>query len=62
VQHWDGVDWTNAQHQLRTPTRPAAWALNRVRFDAVRTDRIRVVFQHDLPAYTGVTELMIWED
>ncbi len=35
--------------------------MNRVVFDSVVTDRLRVSFEHDLPSFTGVTEIMIWE-
>ena len=37
----------------RSPTRP--------RVEPVETERIRVVFEHDLPAFSGMTELMVWD-
>jgi hypothetical protein len=60
VQYWDGRHWNDASLVSRTPERAAAWAMNRVRIRPVRTSRIRVIFEHDLPAVTGVTELMVW--
>ena len=60
VQYWDGSRWADAIVVSRTPQRPAAWAMNRVRLRPVRTSRIRVIFEHDLPAASGVTELMVW--
>ncbi len=45
----------------RTPERPETWAVNAVRIDPVTTDRVRVIFEHDLPAFTGMTELMVWD-
>ena len=35
--------------------------MNAVRIDPVQTDKVRVVFEHDLPAYSGLTELRIWD-
>jgi hypothetical protein len=60
VQYWDGSRWNDAGVVSRAPDRPAAWAMNRVRLRPVRTSRLRVIFEHDLPAATGVTELMVW--
>jgi hypothetical protein len=60
IQYWDGTRWADARVLSRIPERPAAWAVNTVRLAPVRTRRIRVVFEHDLPAVTGVTELMLW--
>jgi hypothetical protein len=60
VQCWDGARWLDADELSRTPERPATWALNRVRIRPVRASRIRVIFEHDLPAASGVTELMVW--
>jgi hypothetical protein len=62
VQYWNGEGWRDAVLRSRFPQRPTAWARNTVTVDPVVTDRIRVVFEHDPPAFTGVTELMIWED
>jgi hypothetical protein len=60
VQCWDGVRWLDADELSRTPERPATWALNRIRIRPVRASKIRVIFEHDLPAASGVTELMVW--
>jgi hypothetical protein len=35
--------------------------VNTVRIDPVQTEKVRVVFEHDLPAYSGMTELRIWD-
>jgi hypothetical protein len=60
VQYWDNSRWVDADIMSRLPERPATWALNTVRIRPVRTRRIRVIFEHDLPAASGVTELMVW--
>jgi hypothetical protein len=62
VQYWNGRQWLDASVRDRFPAVPAAWARNTITVDAVETDRIRVVFEHDPPGFTGVTELMIWEE
>ena len=60
VQYWDGARWLDAVALSRTPERPTSRALNTVRIRPVRTSKIRVTFEHELLAATGVTELMVW--
>lgn len=60
VQYWNGTRWGDANVVSRLPERPATWAVNTVRLHPVRTDKLRVVFDHDRPATTGVTEMMVW--
>ena len=59
VQYWDGRGWSDARVRMQTPARPETWALNTVLIAPVETEKIRVVFEHDLPAVAGVTELMV---
>jgi hypothetical protein len=61
IQYWDGTQWTEVAGLKRDPEKPLAMAVNDYAFTQVRTERIRVVFVHDLPGFTGVTELMVWE-
>ena len=60
VQTWDGARWIDAPVLERRPARPATWAANALRVVPVRTARLRVLFTHDRPAATAVTELMVW--
>ena len=62
VQYWDGARWLVARVQAQAPARPATWALNVVRIEPVQARKIRVVFEHDPPAVSGVTELMVWDE
>jgi hypothetical protein len=62
VQYWDGGRWADARMRSQAPARPAVWAVNTVRVEPVRTDKIRVVLEHDLPSVSGVTELMVWQE
>jgi len=61
VQVWSGGRWTDARVLAQTPARPETWADNAVRIAPVTTDRVRVIFQHDLPAFTGMTEMTVWD-
>jgi hypothetical protein len=62
IQFWDSGQWVDATVRGRHPASPTASALNRILVDPVETERIRVVFRHDPPTFTGVTELMVWEE
>ncbi len=62
VQFWDGRAWADAQVVSQKPGTPEVSAVNTVRIVPVEAEKIRVLFQHDLPAYSGMTELVIWED
>jgi hypothetical protein len=60
VQYWaDGV-WSEAEVMEQVPAVPMAWARNRVTVRPFEAQKVRVVFEHDLPGYAGVTELAIW--
>lgn len=56
---WTGSEWRNARELSRLPEQPQASARNVVTIQPVRTQKVRVVFEHDLPAVTGVTELVV---
>ena len=60
IQFWVDDRWADVEVRTRHPAIPTAWAMNRVRIAPVETERMRVVFEHALPAFTGVTELMVW--
>jgi hypothetical protein len=60
VQVWDGARWRDATVERRLPEVPATWALNTVWIEPVEAEKVRVVFEHDLPAVSGMTELMVW--
>jgi hypothetical protein len=59
IQYWTSAGWRPAQVLSRFPERPTASAVNVVSVRPVSTARVRVVFDHDLPAFTGVTEVVI---
>jgi hypothetical protein len=59
IERWKGNAWVDVPILTRTPETPTAWALNTLAFSPVETSRLRVVFTHDLPATSGLTELRI---
>ena len=60
IQSWNGTAWTDANVISQVPEQPLASSVNTIHIRRVTTDRIRVVFQHELPAATGVTELKVF--
>lgn len=60
VERWVEGGWREIPLLSRSPETPMAWAVNTVTFGPVQAERLRVVFRHALPAFTGVTELRIW--
>lgn len=59
VQIWTGSAWQDALVRSRAPARPLASARNVVVIEPVVTSRVRVLLEHDLPAFSGITELII---
>jgi hypothetical protein len=59
IQTWNGSAWVDAQVISQVPLVPQVSSVNTVRIAPVETERVRVVFQHDLPAASGVTEIII---
>ena len=62
VQTWNGHAWADVRIVSQIPSQPQVSSVNTVRFSPVKTAKVRVTFQHALPAASGVTELMIWGD
>ena len=59
VQYWDGRAWTWATVRSRLPAEPQVSAVNTIRIAPVTTTNLRVALANDLPAYSGITELVI---
>ncbi|MGH7581777.1 MAG: MGH1-like glycoside hydrolase domain-containing protein [Gemmatimonadales bacterium] len=54
--------WVDATVRSREPDRPRTSSVNTIRIAPVETAKLRVIFRHDSPAATGVTEIMIRGD
>jgi hypothetical protein len=59
IQIWNGSTWQDAEVRSRVPERPLASARNVIAIAPVETSRVRVVLEHDLPAFSGITELIV---
>ena len=59
IQLWNGTAWRPARERSRFPAQPLASARNVVRIQPAKASRVRVLFEHDLPAVTGLTELVV---
>ena len=62
IEVWDDGSWQTQQILERAPEVPLAWGRYVVRIVPIETPRVRVIFRHDPPAVSGVTELKIWEE
>jgi len=62
LSYWDGAAWKPLE-TLSGPVRPLqASTVNSIAVKPVRTQKVRVTFTHAAPAWTGLTELMIFEN
>jgi len=62
IERWVGGVWQDVPIRARTPAVPTAWALNTLQLTPTQTTRLRVVFVHDLPAASGLTEVRVWPE
>lgn len=62
VQFWGGKDWQLVRNGRSSPEKPAGGVFNEVRFDRVKSDKVRIVFTHAGKARTGVSEVFVWND
>ena len=61
IEAWTGTTWVPVRVLTQVPVVPQVSSVNTVHIEPVTTTRIRVVFEHDLPAVSGMTELIIRE-
>lgn len=59
IAYWDGSTWKAAAERSRAPALPQGSALNTVRLVPITTSRLRVVFEHDKPGASGLTEIVV---
>jgi hypothetical protein len=62
VEYQSGPEWTPVSGARHFPERPLAMARNTLSFEAVETTAIRILFEHDLPAVSGATEIQVWRE
>ena len=60
VQYWTGSAWTSCANQVKSPSTPTGGTLNTVSFNAVGTQKVRVVLNNASGAYSGLTEFEVF--
>ncbi|TLP74025.1 MGH1-like glycoside hydrolase domain-containing protein [Maribacter sp. ACAM166] len=61
IEYWLNGKWVKTEIDSINPKTPTGMAVNTVLIKPVMTDKIRIVFEHSLPAFTGLSEVMIWD-
>ncbi len=62
IEVWVDNDWKRVRDEVHQPMEPRGNQWNDARFEPVVSDRVRIVFEHKLPAKSGVTEVMVWPE
>lgn len=62
IQYLDGDDWRNVAAVVRRPEKPTGGTRNTATFQEVRTSKLRIVFEHQGKARSGLTELEVWKN
>ena len=62
IEIWDGKAWRPVANAKKVPEKPAGSLFNEVRFDRVKTGKVRVVFTHAGKARSGVSEVSVWNE
>ena len=62
VQYWSGTEWIDVLNGKRTPEHPIGGQWNEVRFDAVKSSKVRIVFTHQGQSRSGLSEVLVWND
>ena len=61
LQVWHDDAWQTIAEQHKSPSTPVGSQPNRVTFPAVTADKLRIIFTHQDPARSGVTEVEVGE-
>ena len=61
VQFFESDQWKDAANVVRSPEKPKGSAMNTVKFDAITSNKVRVVFTHAGQPRSGLTEIEVWE-
>jgi hypothetical protein len=60
VEYFAGEEWKPVKEKSRSPEKPTGWQWNVVNFETVTAKKVRVVFTHQEPYKSGVTEIAVW--
>ena len=62
LQWWDGQTWRDVVETAREPAQISEQTPLEIRFAPLQTTRLRAIFEHDLPAKSGLAEWIVWGD
>ena len=63
VEYKEDSVWKKAKIRTRYPEEPQSLALNTVTFEnEIFTHKVRLVFEHKPTTFTGVSEIMVWDE
>ena len=64
LYYWNQGNWKEIPNQKKTPSKPTGSAANIVKFNKIKSNKIRIIFEHIGGGNTrsGLTELEVWEE
>ena len=62
IEFWDGKAWKPVTNAKKSTEKPVGGQFNEVRFDRVKSSKVRVVFTHAGKARSGVSEMLVWNE
>lgn len=62
IEVWKEAKWVPVENEVHRPERPAGSQWNQATFSKVASSKVRILFRHKLPAKSGVSEIMLWEE
>lgn len=62
VEYWDGNSWRAVPNARRELEKPVGGIINEVRFDRIKSNKVRIVFTHAGKSRSGLTEILVWND
>lgn len=62
IEYLDDETWKTVHNPRKSPLNPTGGTMNTVRFDSVKTTKLRVVFTHQGRSRSGLTEIEIWKE
>jgi hypothetical protein len=62
LEYWTGDSWKTIANQTRTPDIPRGRRANVIRFDPIKTSKVRAIFTHHGTDRSGLSEFEIWGD
>jgi hypothetical protein len=61
VQFLQNDVWRDVVNPQSKPAQPTGGLWNEIRFDSVKSDKVRVIFTHRGQSRSGISEILVWE-